>query len=437
MSIKFTKSEVETIIKEEVSKLINEQGGRRTFGAKLKGDICLELLRDEDGVDFVQNNFASLKRLLMPVVARAKKQAGPKAVGFAWLGDNLFLKQEVWLRTLGRVTRKGLITDPNRTSAGVDGFYEDIIGMMQDYIETLDDDGVKKNPPIDGDRLDPYDGFASPGFGVRTMTVRGRVQPRAGMDADQAFARQYVWGPGQFADEVITIFLNWFCSGGKFGSAPAPAPAPKPKPEEAPGGDEFVGPPAPTPGTGGGGPVSECPQFHRALKSATSGPLKQAISDLQLVLVNLGFSVAKKGASTPFGPGKPGAIEGSSSERRKYQIDGKCGPKTIDAVERFQKDAVKLGIDLGKSGPNKDGVDGMPGPLTMKALQKYEELLAAIASPKAGAFTPKQNSSGVVVTGPDGQAMQFNPEGGLKKMQENKDPATLKEHFTKWNKLWD
>jgi len=39
-------------------------------------------------------------------------------------------------------------------------------------------------------------------------------------------------------------------------------------------------------------------------------------------------------------------------------------------VERIQKVLVSKGYDLGKYGPNKDGVDGLLGPLTRKAVEK-------------------------------------------------------------------
>ena len=408
MSIKFTKSQLEKIIKEEVSKLINEQAppGTGTFGANLKQEICLEELKDEDGLDFIQNNFASLRRLLVPVVAKAKKAAGPKAVGFLWLADNVFLKKRVWTRVWGRVTRKSLITDPNRTAAGVDGFYEDIIGMMQNYVEILDNEVANMpGPPIDGDRLDPYDGFASPGFGA----AYGRPS------ADQAFARK-IWGPGQFADEIITIFLNWFCSGGKFGAAPAPAPAPVPGPDPAPDDTPIddQGPPMPDDITepdstppGGNSDYEMCRRFNRlAVKMTGESNVREAVKVIQVMLVNLGHSVKKDEIDSGFGPGTGfKSLQLGKANFKKAGIDGRCGPGTMGAVKRFQKS-------------NNLKVDGLVGPETWPVLSS-----GGIEKTKMNAEVPlKQQDSVAINTGEE--------EIKTDSLREVKD------QLSRWKKLW-
>ena len=121
-----------------------------------------------------------------------------------------------------------------------------------------------------------------------------------------------------------------------------------------------------------------------------------AVTKLQALLVNAGYSVSELGGTTSFAPAPAQVQEVVNNlsgfknfnniwdrwliseqvkpeDYAKFGIDGKYGDKTIDAVKRFQKDIVqKFGskANLGKTGPSKNGVDGTMGKMTWAYLQK-------------------------------------------------------------------
>tara|TARA_S200000501_G_scaffold376829_1_gene433024 strand:+ start:4600 stop:6000 length:1401 start_codon:yes stop_codon:yes gene_type:complete len=189
------------------------------------------------------------------------------------------------------------------------------------------------------------------------------------------------------------------------------------------------------PEVGGGG--GNCYRFNRAARKVTGLKTKPAVRDIQETLVNMGYSVAKIGASTPFG--KPGAGTVRGSESRKYQIDGLCGRKTMDAVKRFQRDAQEAGLDLGKY-----GVDGIVGPFTYKAMRDYIE--KGFLFPDMSGRSEFSGPLGGVV-GPDGKplndpmaqaereriAARTRSERGVTNESQAKQ---LREHFARWEKLW-
>ncbi|HBU12707.1 MAG TPA: hypothetical protein DEB31_08280 [Clostridiales bacterium] len=49
-------------------------------------------------------------------------------------------------------------------------------------------------------------------------------------------------------------------------------------------------------------------------------------------------------------------------------LDGKFGPLTLEAVKAFQKRCIDKGINMGNTGPHKNGVDGSVGTLTWARL---------------------------------------------------------------------
>lgn len=62
---------------------------------------------------------------------------------------------------------------------------------------------------------------------------------------------------------------------------------------------------------------------------------------------------------------------------------------TGDEVRALQAQLVGYGYDLGKSGPNKDGVDGIYGPATENAVEAYQEDNGLAADGIAGPNTRK------------------------------------------------
>ena len=136
--------------------------------------------------------------------------------------------------------------------------------------------------------------------------------------------------------------------------------------------DEETG----TGGTGGG----YCSRFNRILEKTIKAAgdnfvsIKMAVKDVQETLVNLGYSVKKDRSPVPFGKDGQGMVQ--PKQRKQYGIDGKCGPGTKAGVEDFQKFLNSKGYDLGTSGPRKDGVDGLIGPMTWAAMKKFAKSFA-------------------------------------------------------------
>ena len=194
-------------------------------------------------------------------------------------------------------------------------------------------------------------------------------------------------------------------------------------------------------GRSSGGSFSTA-RFCRAAVRAVPGSktCRVATAEIQKALVNAGFSVSKEGGTFPWGmnagasqPPVPGAFRGSfqrdptlnmqaggkplnplaaadddqdpmiqeaqnppgdqfsAEDMKKYQIDGRLGPKTIAAIENFQKAVIKqsktkgVELPLGNSGKGKDGVDGLVGGKTWKFLSKYKAVKAPRKSIKKGA----------------------------------------------------
>ena len=147
-----------------------------------------------------------------------------------------------------------------------------------------------------------------------------------------------------------------------------------------------------------------------------------AVTKLQALLVNAGYSVSELGGKTSFAPA-PGRVQevvNNLSEFKNFNniwdrwlisekvqpkdyanfgIDGKYGEKTIDAVRRFQQDIVKKygeKAKLGKTGPARNGVDGTMGKMTWAYLQKVakgEIELPKTSSSKKTASDKKNQSS--------------------------------------------
>ena len=110
-------------------------------------------------------------------------------------------------------------------------------------------------------------------------------------------------------------------------------PEPEPEPAPDPG-------PVPVPVPGGGGAPGTCAEFYRLAKKTLGKSAKEATKDIQNKLIELGYKLPK------------------------YGVDGECGKETRGAVAQFQRDMKKKGKDLGSTGPNKDGIDGIVGPIT-------------------------------------------------------------------------
>ena len=178
---------------------------------------------------------------------------------------------------------------------------------------------------------------------------------------------------------------------------PSPTPGPKPpKPTPGPPGPPGPKPPRPTPGGGGSSwRVKETTQFERVARRMTGLPTREAVMKIQEMLVNAGFSVSDGGAKSGYGPEAEPLQEAVIKSNKSYKqisnawkrfmivsearvpkskfaevgIDGYAGKETIAAVKAFQKAMIKAGKNLGKYGPNKDGVDGIVGKYTYKVLQ--------------------------------------------------------------------
>ena len=175
-----------------------------------------------------------------------------------------------------------------------------------------------------------------------------------------------------------------------------------------------------TGGTGGGG----CNLFYRmATKVTENSNRNDATMLIQALLVGVGeepiegkTKVKSLLSMGTVAAAAAEAIEGKesvkdkieNSTRRKHGIDGKCGPGTMGAVERLQEALVDKGVDLGSTGPAGDGVDGIVGPKTWPHLVRASQ-----------------------------QGTQDYESGtSIPELGESKETKELREHFSRWKKIW-
>ena len=175
-----------------------------------------------------------------------------------------------------------------------------------------------------------------------------------------------------------------------------------------------------TGGTGGGG----CSLFYRmATKETENSNRNDATMLIQALLVGAGEEPIKGKTKvksllsmSTVAAAAAEAIEDKESvkdkiddkTRRKHGIDGMCGPGTMGAVERLQEILVDKGVDLGSTGPAGDGVDGIVGPLTWPHLVRVAQKGA------------QDYESGV----------------SIEELEESKETKELREHFSRWKKIW-
>lgn len=435
MSTKLTPSQIKKIIKEEIKQVLNE----RSLGRSLKVDISDvdKLSRffwmDGEAEKKTKQEFDSLLSALSPVIQKYKKLAGEDAIGFQRLEDEILKKQSTWQQVIAkfRYRLKYAETGDDMIRAGIQAFF-DIAGEMDNQF----------------DELDPYDGFASAGFG----------RAKSGMDADQSFARKYMsTNKLEFPDALVSTFINWLfgvTSGQKTPivkkkdcekAKEVMAMIDNMKPEKVP---EYIAkiikkpttPLGPPRFTGqikavAGSPVNEqqgagflaslfsglglamptmgdvkqkakaavaayyncdevspievpkkkgkgdpCIKFTKlAMQVTGTNDPKLAVKTVQELLVNRGYSVIKGQTDSPFAGGGKGVAQ--EKDFKKFGIDGRCGPGTMGAVERFQED-------------NTLNPDGLVGPKTWAVLTKG---LSALSSKQ------KQSAPVSGLLGPDAQ----------------------------------
>jgi peptidoglycan hydrolase-like protein with peptidoglycan-binding domain len=156
-----------------------------------------------------------------------------------------------------------------------------------------------------------------------------------------------------------------------------------------------------------------------ATKAVGTRSCKDAVTQIQTLLDQAGFPV--DGSSQPGeadeAPDSMDDLLGNLNEKKINQvinqtikqiisekknkdkedkgIDGIPGPDTRDAVRAFQKSILSGAgenyFPLGKTGPGKDGVDGLVGPKTWKYLSSKEDLASTIdAEPKYDKKAPEK-----------------------------------------------
>ncbi len=237
------------------------------------------------------------------------------------------------------------------------------------------------------------------------QSPRGTPMPKPGPDTAEGFIQLVEKGLNQtpmsgpeIAKHIRRLREIAMTLQGEQGPLPGPSPTPGPAPgPNPPGPSPTPGPgPKPTPSGGGGSwRVKETTQFERVARRMTGLPTKQAVMKIQEMLVNAGFSVQAGGRPSDYGPDaeplKESVIESNKSYKQisnawkrfmivsearvpkskfaEVGIDGYAGKETIAAVRAFQEAMIASGKNLGKYGPNKDGVDGIVGKYTYKVLQ--------------------------------------------------------------------
>ena len=409
MSNKFTKSQLEKIIKEEVSKLINEETtsplGKYGVGLKVNLDAQnMQFVVSERAIQKVRDEFDSLLSALAPVIGKYRgiaskgKNSSGGIPGFDLLTTQVLQKPETWVSMI----KNFWMPEAAKTlSRGPQSLLQVGIRALFNAVEKADNQF---------DDLDPYDGYASPGFG----------RAKAGMDSDQRFAYLYmrnrmpnVSARHEYPDALVTTFINWLfdkVSGGSTPQPPAPAPDPdgiEPIDPEPPMPDDITDPAPPPSGGGSGG---NCRQFNRlAVKVTGENNVREAVSVIQVMLVNLGHSVKRDEIDSGFGPGSGfKSLPMGNANFKKAGIDGRCGPGTMGAVERFQKS-------------NNLKVDGLVGPKTWPVLSSggIEKTIMNAEVP----LKPSLDSLNVAVnTGEE----EIKPDS----LREVKD------QLSKWKKLW-
>lgn len=114
--------------------------------------------------------------------------------------------------------------------------------------------------------------------------------------------------------------------------------------------------------------VDPCIKFAKlAMRVTGTNNPKLATKTIQELLVNRGYSVIRGQTDSPFAGGGKGVAQ--EKDFKKLGIDGRCGPGTMGAVERFQED-------------NTLTPDGLVGPKTWAVLTKG-----------LSALSPKQKKS--------------------------------------------
>ena len=99
-----------------------------------------------------------------------------------------------------------------------------------------------------------------------------------------------------------------------------------------------------------------CGKFNKfAVQVTGQKDVKEAVKMIQVMLVNLGYSVKRGETDSGFRPEKMLSVQLGAAAFKAAGIDGRCGRGTMGAVKRFQ-------------GANKLSADGIVGPNTYKVL---------------------------------------------------------------------
>ncbi len=400
MSNKFTKSQLEKIIKEEIRKIVSETSPIPMYppgivdpsvGPKLKKPTYIK----------PEETPLQLADIVNIICSKINSIDIPGILRISWIENEIIPDVN---ELIGMITNE---IPPMNTAVprprGIDPIIkvEEILNTLESMPVPMVDDiyqipgigpiGPEVVTPEDED-IDITEQSRSSGRGY--ATVAKRIVTKLLSQAIPSLTVAY----------VVKLLIQALCRG----SIPSPGPVPAPTP-------------GPTPTPSGGGSGGSCNRFNRAARKVTGRPTKQAVKEIQETMVNMGYSVAKIGASTPFG--KPDAGNVVNNEFRKYGIDGRCGPKTIDAVKRFQRDAEDVGLDLGST-----GADGIVGPMTMKAINDY--IKKGLLTPDTSGRSEFSGPSGGAV-GPDGKSLDDpNALPGKFGLREVKD------QLSKWKKLW-
>ena len=108
------------------------------------------------------------------------------------------------------------------------------------------------------------------------------------------------------------------------------------------------------------------------------------------------------------------------------------GALTKKAVEDFQTAKIKAGINLGNSGPKRDGVDGVVGPRTCIAMGLMKRRKKVAPAPAAPATTPKSMKN---LPNKETVSGTLNPAGAGANPVEREDPLEESVDFYDKKKL--